>query len=424
MVIAASSLAASVCDAGQLPAIKASERNPIPNCATPGRMMAYLSARNQGLDRRYLDIAEHYSRLGEQVQVRWDYAFFQMIVETGSLTFRRGNGEPGSVRPEQHNFAGLGATGNGERGESFVDIATGVKAHIQHLLMYAGDRIDDPVAERTRKVQAWGILTSWQKTLREPVRFDDLSWKWAANDRSYAASIDAVAKRFFADFCKWPEPHVAREGQRREDPLEELPDPRSISGRELARQAHERARSEGARVRSAVGAASIAAATVAASKPQATESTNASAPFNGVRSDAGGHVPTTDRSAASQQAAIAADTRPAAQTASSARAVDRADDAVRTLVSGRTVILDAAFGATVPIVFDSDGSMHGRAGILTSMLGAPTDHGQWWVAQGRLCQRWNVWLDNDTQCLKLRQAGQKIRWVRDDGKTGTARISN
>ena len=58
MVIAASSLAASVCDAGQLPAIKASERNPIPNCATPGRMMAYLSARNQGLDPG--ESGEHY----------------------------------------------------------------------------------------------------------------------------------------------------------------------------------------------------------------------------------------------------------------------------------------------------------------------------------------------------------------------------
>ena len=42
------------------------------------------------------------------------------------------------MKPEQNNFAGLGATGGGESGESFKDIETGVRGHIEHLLLYAG----------------------------------------------------------------------------------------------------------------------------------------------------------------------------------------------------------------------------------------------------------------------------------------------
>ena len=64
------------------------------------------------------------------------HAFFQMLYETGNLGFG------GDVRPAQNNFAGLGATGRGERGESFPTISAGVKAHLQHLLMYAGDVIE------------------------------------------------------------------------------------------------------------------------------------------------------------------------------------------------------------------------------------------------------------------------------------------
>ena len=87
-----------------------------------------------------------------------------MIIETGSLTYRNGN-RSGDVKPAQNNFAGLGATGGGETGESFKDIATGVRGHIEHLLLYAGQRVDNPVAERTRKVQEWNVLTPWQAKL-------------------------------------------------------------------------------------------------------------------------------------------------------------------------------------------------------------------------------------------------------------------
>ena len=74
--------------------------------------------------------------------VRVDVAFSQAMVETGWLTFG------GDVKPNQYNFAGLGATGNGAIGAEFKDVRTGIRAQIQHLKCYASteplkqDRVD------------------------------------------------------------------------------------------------------------------------------------------------------------------------------------------------------------------------------------------------------------------------------------------
>src|SRR5262245_66609141 len=108
-----------------LPGIMAAPDNTVPQCVTPGRLMAFLKQRNPELNPRYDAIATQYMRFGEQYGVRWDYAFYQMVVETGALRYWRGN-RAGDVKPEQNNFAGLGATGGGERGEGFKDIEGGV----------------------------------------------------------------------------------------------------------------------------------------------------------------------------------------------------------------------------------------------------------------------------------------------------------
>ena len=61
----------------------------------------------------------------------------------------KGNGRWGDVNPKQNNFAGLGTTGGGVPGDSYPDVNTGVLAQIQHLVVYSGERIDDPVGART-----------------------------------------------------------------------------------------------------------------------------------------------------------------------------------------------------------------------------------------------------------------------------------
>lgn len=190
-------------DAADLPPIRTSETNRVADCATPGRLTSYLKQRNPKLHPRYEGLAAEYMRHGEALGVRWDYAFFQMILETGYLTYG------GDVKPEQNNFAGLGATGKGARGESFGDISTGARAHIEHLVMYSGERVEAPVAERTRNIQAWGVLTKWQQGISGPITFSQLAKKWAPGSRRYVTDIDTIANRFFEGPCREPDPVMA-----------------------------------------------------------------------------------------------------------------------------------------------------------------------------------------------------------------------
>lgn len=206
-VIAVMAAASAACQpaAADLPAIKAGDANAVPACATPGRLQAFLASRNPSLDARFQTIAVDYMREGEALGMRWDYAFFQMIEETGQLTFRNGS-RAGDVKPAQNNFAGLGATG-GVPGESFPDVGTGVRAHLQHVLLYAGEKLENPVAERTRKVQEWGVLTEWQKGIKHSITYADLAAKWAPKSKAYADSLERIADKFAAEQCKAADPH-------------------------------------------------------------------------------------------------------------------------------------------------------------------------------------------------------------------------
>jgi hypothetical protein len=176
----------------ELPEIRISPSSSVPQCVTPDRLMHYLTERNSKLDARYRGIADLYKQHGEALGIRWDYAFFQMLLETNNLTFT------GDVRARQNNFAGIGATGGGVKGESFADVSTGVLAQMQHLLAYAGERVVAPVATRTRENQDDIIKIS--QSLRRPVRFSDLTNRWAA-DSSYARSMDILATRFQEAHC-------------------------------------------------------------------------------------------------------------------------------------------------------------------------------------------------------------------------------
>jgi hypothetical protein len=194
--VAALALSASAASAA--PAIRTSPTNQVPACVTPDRLMAFLAQRNTRLDRRYANIAEFYKAYGEGWHVRWDFAFFQMVIETNFLKFRRADGRRGDVSETQNNFAGIGATGNGVPGERFADIATGVHAQIQHLVAYSGERLVEPIAKRTRNNQNDIIAISHR--LGRPVTFGDLARRWAA-DRHYGKSIDVIAGLYNAEFC-------------------------------------------------------------------------------------------------------------------------------------------------------------------------------------------------------------------------------
>ena len=197
--IAAVAMAATLAALGavqaapSLPEIRVSTANKVPACVTPERLMQFLEQRNPKLATRYSDIAALYRQHGEANGVRWDYAFFQMMLETAYLKYG------GDDRPKQNNFAGLGTTGGGVRGNSFPDMSTGVLAQIQHLIAYSGEPVDKAVAPRTRENQ--GAIIERSKKLARPVRFSDLQMRWAM-DRRYADKIRSIADAFHDSHCR------------------------------------------------------------------------------------------------------------------------------------------------------------------------------------------------------------------------------
>jgi hypothetical protein len=100
------------------------------------------------------------------------------------------------------------------------------------------------------------------------------------------------------------------------------------------------------------------------------------------------------------------------------------DAALKGALSGKTVYLDTPLGVGIPITYHGNGLMSGKAGLLEYILGAQTDRGRWWVAEGKLCQKWFKWLDAQPNCMRLRQEGKRIFWRRDDGLSGTATIAS
>ena len=184
-------------EAQSLPDIRISDRNRVPACVTPARMMRFLTDRNPQLPAKFQGIAAYYKAHGERYRVRWDYAFYQMIIETNYLMFKNSTGK-GDVNAAQNNFAGIGTTGGGVPGDSFPDVSSGVLGQIQHLVAYSGEPVDNPIARRTRERQDDIIAIS--RKLGRPVTFRDLAGRWAV-DRRYARSISFIADLYQNRFC-------------------------------------------------------------------------------------------------------------------------------------------------------------------------------------------------------------------------------
>ena len=107
---------------------------------------------------------------------------------------------PAAVVSADNNFAGVGATISGRPGERFKDTATGVLAHLQHVLMYSNTRVPEPVAKRTRQVQ--DDVQQAMRRLHRPVTFGDLAREWTGTDRNtYAAEMQKLAEKYASRYC-------------------------------------------------------------------------------------------------------------------------------------------------------------------------------------------------------------------------------
>jgi hypothetical protein len=111
-------------------------------------------------------------------------------------------------------------------------------------------------------------------------------------------------------------------------------------------------------------------------------------------------------------------------TASVAEPAQLAGDELRQAVSGKTVYLNIS-GFELPINYAANGRMSGKMSTVAASFSrgdGAQDRGKWWVANDQLCQQWTSWMDGKAYCYRLTRDGSTVRWVRNDGRSGTARI--
>lgn len=177
--------------------LKASSTNSVPACFAPAKLAAHVARLNPKLDPKFRDIANQYATQGEKLGIRWDHAFFQMLVETENLQFSGGTGR-GELSKDHNNFANIRSVDSDEP-DRFADVATGVLAHLHHVRLYAGDPVAKPAAKRTKQVE--GFILSWSRQLKRPVRFDDMYARWSPNNPGYGRRIAETMQAFESANC-------------------------------------------------------------------------------------------------------------------------------------------------------------------------------------------------------------------------------
>ena len=446
IVVFAAGLAALASLASAMPGVRLTTDNPVPSCVTADRLMAFLQTRNPRHDPRFENIAAQYEALGRQLAIRWDFAFFHMLLETGDLSFRRSATEPGPVAPEQNNFADIGVAGDGYAGESFPDIRTGVQAHIEHLLVYAGVVIVEPVAERTEKVQAWRILNSWHASLDREITFSDLARRWAMGNDNYVRALSDIARSFYDRHC--PE---SAEGATLLVMAPRIVAPETLASaddRTTAGQGRQaRAIADGWQSRGPQSSNTVMAALaplaelqikakptpagLGAGKPRLANPVavpqrrpSRAAPDSGRTKVAALTPETREPARAPARPTIPGKAETAAPEQASIAAGETPQQRLQRLLSGRKVHLTTSLGATIPMHFRADGSLSGHANGYAFYLGSQTDTGKWWIESDKICTKWSRWLDRDTMCIRITgKRGERYFWRSDEGKTGSAQIA-
>ena len=100
--------------------------------ATLNQMKTYIKKINPNIPSSVLNMIQYYISEGEIEGIRGDVAFAQSCLETGNFTF-----SGSAVTLSQNNFAGLGVTQLGMKGNSWATPQLGIRAQIQHLKAYA-----------------------------------------------------------------------------------------------------------------------------------------------------------------------------------------------------------------------------------------------------------------------------------------------
>lgn len=143
--------------------------------ANEEQMVKYLLKTNPNISEKFLNLAKVYLKEGAIEGIRGDLAFAQSLLETGNFSFG------GDVKESQNNFAGIGATGGGNLGESFATPEIGVRAQIQHLKAYANTKplVQKNVDPRFHYVVRGNApYLEWLSIQKNPLGY---GWAWNAN---------------------------------------------------------------------------------------------------------------------------------------------------------------------------------------------------------------------------------------------------
>ncbi|MBM7583867.1 cell division septation protein DedD [Bacillus pakistanensis] len=131
-------------------------------------------------------LGQLYVEIGSKYGINGDIAYSQAVHETNYFRFT------GIVKPEQNNYAGIGATGPGNPGASFKTPREGVLAHIQHLYAYATTK---PLPENEELVDPRFSLV----TRGSAPTWESLNGKWAVPGDRYGQLILGIYEKNIND---------------------------------------------------------------------------------------------------------------------------------------------------------------------------------------------------------------------------------
>ncbi|WP_246659344.1 hypothetical protein [Rhizobium sp. FY34] len=97
---------------------------------------------------------------------------------------------------------------------------------------------------------------------------------------------------------------------------------------------------------------------------------------------------------------------------------------IQKLIVGKRIYLAAPLGGEFPLNYRRSGVVDGSGeAVGLGRLAKPNDTGKWWIKNDRLCQQFTTWYKGAPMCFELIRTGETtLKWIRDNGQTGTARI--
>ncbi len=106
-----------------------------------------------------------------------------------------------------------------------------------------------------------------------------------------------------------------------------------------------------------------------------------------------------------------------------AHAEELTGPALHEAVAGKTVYIKTPMGE-VPIRYAAGGALSARTELaLLDGESTTSDRGRWWVSDRKLCIQWHNWMGGRPHCFTMhRISPTTVRWRRDDGKSGIARL--